>query len=916
MGVPYYIPEDKIPLPPPDADVFNIPCDYCIVACAYKAYRWPVGKEGGPKASENAFKTDFPSFPLGNWVSPNQHNIVMHKGKPHHVIVRPDKDTGAVNLTGDHSIRGGAIAQKCYNPASPTRDRLQRPLVRIFGTLMPVTWDFALDIAAEVSKHVIKNHGEHAFATKTQGYQGMEGQYAITRFSHKYINTPTFTWHDTTTIGPGQPGIGFAGFKTFSASYWDRKNADVLYIAGSATFVNATILFNEWILPGMSSGMKVIYANPRRTTDAALAEKNGGVWLDLYPGTDPVVNMAISRILLENDWVDKEFIKKWTNNKWDTESGFGRGTRNTPWQWVTTWGKLYADDFEDFKKWIMSQKESEIDTASKISGVSKDKIRKAAELLANGDGKKKVSFLFEKGLYWSNNYLSTASLGALALLTGCGNRPGRMIGRAGGHQRGGLNGASYPINKSPHKHPGRRRQAVDVDRYMHAGKIRLAWVVGNNWVNAMPAAQELMNVFDRLVRRNPHQVTSLIKEDIIETLKKRVDSGGTVVISQDIYLREPIGNRYSDIIFPVATWGETDHIRANGERRLRLYEAFYDPPGEAKPDWWIVAQWAKKMGFEGFDWKDANDVCEEGARFSRGREDNDYDAIAWVAKRKGIGVHDMIRKFGTTGIQTPAILVPENWEDNRPGSDYVMDKELRNDPDLRYNGEKITGMVRLHDSENADNLAMAMSKRFIPKKWMYAFNTQTGKAIFLKSPWDLYSDFHEEIMPKGDELWVTNGRVNEVWQSMFDDVQRRPYITQRYPDQIVEIHPDDARPRGIESGDMVMVWSDRIPVWKSSNQGVVAGETLYKNLEKNGHIKKVRGSYTGVAVVTDSIKKGVVFSNFLFPSQPCNSLSSSVQDPISLQPRYKQGIGRVKKIGESPYKRSFRAMSFAKQDVV
>jgi len=59
MSTPYYIPEDRVPLPPPDAEVFTTCCDYCIVACGYKVYRWPIGKEGGTKAKENAFKKDF-----------------------------------------------------------------------------------------------------------------------------------------------------------------------------------------------------------------------------------------------------------------------------------------------------------------------------------------------------------------------------------------------------------------------------------------------------------------------------------------------------------------------------------------------------------------------------------------------------------------------------------------------------------------------------------------------------------------------------------------------------------------------------------------------------------------------------------------------------------------------------------------
>ena len=70
-------------------------CDYCIVACGYKVYRWPVGKEGGPKANENAFNKNFPVGPLGRWVSPNQHNVVMANGRPHNVIVVPDEGTEA-----------------------------------------------------------------------------------------------------------------------------------------------------------------------------------------------------------------------------------------------------------------------------------------------------------------------------------------------------------------------------------------------------------------------------------------------------------------------------------------------------------------------------------------------------------------------------------------------------------------------------------------------------------------------------------------------------------------------------------------------------------------------------------------------------------------------------------------------------
>ncbi|MEN8217261.1 MAG: hypothetical protein ABFS56_13010 [Pseudomonadota bacterium] len=50
---------NRVPLPPPNAEIFTTACDYCIVACGYKVYRWPVGsREGGPKAYQNALGID------------------------------------------------------------------------------------------------------------------------------------------------------------------------------------------------------------------------------------------------------------------------------------------------------------------------------------------------------------------------------------------------------------------------------------------------------------------------------------------------------------------------------------------------------------------------------------------------------------------------------------------------------------------------------------------------------------------------------------------------------------------------------------------------------------------------------------------------------------------------------------------
>jgi len=893
MATPYYIPESQIPLPPPDADVISTACDYCIVACGYKVYRWPVrgGKNGGPRADQNAFGVDFPVNPLGPWIAPNQYNVVLHDGEPHHVVILPDKDAKHVNIDGDSSIRGGAIAKKAYNPQSPTRDRLRQPLIRMYGTLMPVPWDLALDVAAEVGRHVLEKHGHNAYGVKTYSYQYMENTYAISKFALRHIGTANYTWHDTPSLVTSTPGFRDAGFDNFSAAYEDWRDADTLLICGTDPYETKTILFTQWIMRGIQNGQKTIFMVPRRTAGIAYAEKHGGLWLDIQPGTDLLVVNAIARIIVENGWEDGDWIRKWVNNKWESSSGFGQGTRNTPWQWRTTWGLFQTAGFEDWKEWLLAQPEFEPRRAAEIAQVDMEKIHKAAEFMAkprSDGGRPKTSIMIEKGFYWSNNTGNTQAISALGIICGCGGRPGQVIARAGGHQRGGLSGGSYPRNKSPEKVPGRRRRAIDTDRYTAAGHTRLAHVIGTTWIQAMCASQSLADSFERLVTENPHQIRSLDKQEIIDTLKRRADSGGMVVINQDIYLVDPIGARYADIIFPAATWGEDTFARANGERRIRLYNRFYDPPGSAKPDWWIIAQLGKRMGFDGFDWETSNDVLEEGARFSRGSR-KDFYMLKVAAQREGKTLHQKLAEFGTEGIQAPVLM-------REDGS--LMETK------------------RLHDTTRdlAAEFPNGPPAGTMINKVLTRFKSQTGKQNIQKSPWHIYSDYWEWLRPKDDELWCTTGRINERWQSGFDD-RRRPYIVQRWPENWVEIHPDDAAARGIEDGDYVMIWSDRIPVQKDTIVGVEPDDFQFSKLMENGHIELTSASITAVAMVTPAIKKGVLYTDFLHTQSPGNALAGRVVDWISGNYNYKMGIGRIKKIGESPYKGTYRSMSFVRRDL-
>ncbi len=84
------------------------------------------------------------------------------------------------------------------------------------------------------------------------------------------------------------------------------------------------------------------------------------------------------------------------------------------------------------------------------------------------------------------------------------------------------------------------------------------------------------------------------------------------------------------------------------------------------------------------------------------------------------------------------------------------------------------GSERLHDTElTPEKMAKegrSKGANMVNKK-MTHFNSQTGRVNIQKHPWSLYSDYWEWMKPKDDELWHTNGRINEIWQSGFDKIQ-------------------------------------------------------------------------------------------------------------------------------------------------
>ena len=93
-------------------------------------------------------------------------------------------------------------------------------------------------------------------------------------------------------------------------------------------------------------------------------------------------------------------------------------------------------------------------------------------------------------------------------------------------------------------------------------------------------------------------------------------------------------NAGAHVLLPALAWGEKSGTVTNSERRISRQRAFLPAPGEARPDWWIVSEVAKRLGFgAAFDYKSAADIFREHAALSAFENDGsrDFDIGALTA---------------------------------------------------------------------------------------------------------------------------------------------------------------------------------------------------------------------------------------------------------------------------------------------
>ncbi len=735
---------DQLPIPPKDAKVQNVTCDFCIVGCGYKAYSWDLSKQGGTAASDNAFGVDLAQqqgADSGTWYQPSMYNIVEQDGRPVHLVIKPDQD--CIVNAGLNSVRGGRHGETRYSEQMGTMtDRLTHPLVWRYSQHMPTSWDDALSLVADVTRRVIEEWGEDGVIVSAFDHGGAAGGYENTwgtgKLYFESMKVKNIRIHNRPAYNSEVHATRDMGMGELNNAYEDAELADTIFCVGANSLENQTNYFlAHWVpnmrgtsmdkkkamLPGEDHApARVIVVDPRRTVTVNACEVEAGkenvLHLAVKPGTDLVLLNALMTEIVDKGWHAKDFIAQHT-------SGFENA---------------------------LAANSTSVDKAAEVTGLAAGDIRKAAEWIAKpkaGGKLRRTMMCYEKGLIWGNdNYRTNAALANLAFATQSVGREGTGCVRLGGHQEGYVRPSDAHVG----------RPATYIDQLLISGEGGIHHIWATDHFKSTLNAEE----FRRVYRRR----TNIVKEAMeaipygdrtaqVEAIINAIRRGGLFSVDVDIF-PTPIGDA-AHVILPAATSGEMNLTSMNGERRLRLTEKYMDAPGEALPDCLIAARLANHLEksfraagndtyadqFKGYDWKTEEDAFMDGYHQHAGGGE--------------FVTYERLRAMGTNGVQEPATA---------------------------FANGKLVGTPRL----------------YVDGK----FGTDDGKAHFQAAQWRGLQAKGREAQRDKYPFLINNGRKNMIWQNAFYDV-RTPFVRERFPVPPIEMNPEDMKKLGLAAGDLVEV---------------------------------------------------------------------------------------------------------------
>jgi assimilatory nitrate reductase catalytic subunit len=430
--------------------------------------------------------------------------------------------------------------------------RAQYPLVRASKSspLVRRTWDEALDHAADRFAACIRDHGPDSVAFYISGQLLTEDYYVFNKLAKGLIGTNNIDTNSRLCMSSAVAGYKQTlGADAPPACYEDIDHANCLFIAGSNTAWAHPILFRRIeAAKAARPDLKIIVVDPRKTATAAFADLH----LAIEPGTDVALFNGMLHLMLWNETIDREFMAAHT-------SGFDE---------LKAIVREYTPRF-----------------TAELCGIDEAALIEAARWFAQGP----TLSLYCQGLNQSTSGTAkNAALINLHLATGQIGKPGAgplsLTGQPnamGGREVGGL-----ANQLSAHR---------DLDDPAHRAEMAALWGVAD-----VPAAPGLtaVELFDALNAGTVRMVW-IACTNPAQSMPDQATVRAGLERAEFVVLQEAYGNTettpYADVVLPAASWGEKDGTVTNSERRISRVRAAVPPPDEARADWAIAVDFARRL---------------------------------------------------------------------------------------------------------------------------------------------------------------------------------------------------------------------------------------------------------------------------------------------------------------------------------
>lgn len=496
--------------------------------------------------------------------------IVVKKDRRNNLTVRGDEN---------HPVNRGMLCSKGMNlhyTVQDIHDRLLYPQMRWSRNhpLERVTWQQGMERTAAVFRTMIQKYGPDSVGFYVSGQCLTEEYYVANKLVKGFIGTNNIDTNSRLCMSSAVSAFtAMLGEDAVPISYDDIEHSNCLLIAGANPAWCHPILFRRIEAHKQKNpDVKMIVVDPRRTQSCSIADLH----LQIAPGTDIYLYRAIGRILIEEGATDETFIREHT---------------------------------QDYNVYKHSVFQSTVEEAAQVCQVPESDIRLAASYIAHANG-----FLTLWAMGLNQSVVGTkknAALISLNLLTGHigkqGSGPFSLTGQPnamGGREVGGLAtvlAAHRRLDNPQHREevgkfwgaksisPTPGLTAVEMVKALEEGSLKAIWIVCTNPLVSLPDSARV----------------------------ERALKNARFVVVQDISTRSDT-LAFADVIFPAAGHFEKEGTMTNSERRVSYLEKIIDPPGEAKPDSEILCEFAKTMGFPGFDYSSPEEIYAEHSRLTAG----------------------------------------------------------------------------------------------------------------------------------------------------------------------------------------------------------------------------------------------------------------------------------------------------------